>query len=151
MTTPPTASQTVGPFFHLGMAHLERGNFVAQGIAGERVTIRGQVLDADGNAVPDAMLEIWQADSSGRYGGEIFPQNSATPRFLGFGRIETDDKGEFEIKDAPAGKWRMVMWQAGGVYLLLDNPDKPDKFGKQIEVKGNATTDLGQFKVEPPK
>jgi len=104
MTTPPTASQTVGPFFHLGMAHLERGNFVAQGIAVVRVTIRGQVLDADGNAVPDAMLEIWQADSSGRYGGEIFPQNSATPRFLGFGRIETDDKGEFSFTTIKPGR-----------------------------------------------
>jgi protocatechuate 3,4-dioxygenase, alpha subunit len=104
MTTPPTASQTVGPFFHLGMAHLERENFVAQGIAGERVTIRGQVLDGDGNAVPDAVLEIWQADSSGRYVSEIFPQNSATPRFLGFGRIETDDKGEFSFTTIKPGR-----------------------------------------------
>jgi protocatechuate 3,4-dioxygenase alpha subunit len=104
MATPPTASQTVGPFFHLGMAHLERGNFVTEGIAGERVSVRGQVLDGDGKAVPDAVLEIWQADSSGSYLSEIFPQNSAVPRFLGFGRIETDDKGEFRFTTIKPGR-----------------------------------------------
>src|ERR1700730_17539905 len=89
MTTPPASSQTVGPFFHLGMVYLERDNFVAEGVAGERITIRGKVLDGDGEPVPDAVLEIWQADSAGRYPGEFSPPNSASPRFLGFGRIET--------------------------------------------------------------
>jgi protocatechuate 3,4-dioxygenase, alpha subunit len=104
MTTPPTASQTVGPFFHLGMVYLERDNFVAENVAGERVTIRGKVLDGDGNVVPDAVLEVWQADSSGRYVSELFPQNSATPRFLGFGRVETDDNGEFSFTTIKPGR-----------------------------------------------
>src|SRR5438445_2430171 len=104
MATPPTASQTVGPFFHLGMVHLERDNFVTEGVAGERVSVRGQVLDGDGKAVPDAVLEIWQADSSGSYLSEIFPQNSAVPRFLGFGRIESDDKGEFSFTTIKPGR-----------------------------------------------
>jgi protocatechuate 3,4-dioxygenase, alpha subunit len=104
MTMPPTSSQTVGPFFHLGMAYLERDNFVAEGIAGERVTIRGKVLDGDGEAVPDAVLEIWQADSAGRYLSEISRQNSAAPRFLGFGRIETDENGEFRFTTIKPGR-----------------------------------------------
>jgi protocatechuate 3,4-dioxygenase, alpha subunit len=104
MTTPPTSSQTVGPFFHLGMVYLERDNFVAEGVAGERITIRGKVLDGDGDPVPDAVLEIWQADSAGRYPSEISPQNSARPRFLGFGRIETDDNGEFKFTTIKPGR-----------------------------------------------
>jgi protocatechuate 3,4-dioxygenase alpha subunit len=104
MTAPPTSSQTVGPFFHLGMAYLERENLVAEGIAGERVTIRGRVLDGDGNAVPDAVVEIWQADSAGRYPGEVSRQNSAAPRFLGFGRVETDDKGAFSFTTIKPGR-----------------------------------------------
>jgi protocatechuate 3,4-dioxygenase alpha subunit len=104
MTTPPTASQTVGPFFHLGMAYLARDNFVAESVAGERITIRGKVLDGDGNVLPDAVLEIWQADSSGRYLSETFPQNSAAPRFLGFGRVETDDNGEFSFTTLKPGR-----------------------------------------------
>ena len=106
MTTPPTASQTVGPFFHLGMSYLERKNLVAEGTAGEGVTIRGKVLDGDANPVPDAVLEIWQADSAGRYLGEIFPRNSAAPRFLGFARIETDDNGEFTFTTIKPGRVR---------------------------------------------
>jgi protocatechuate 3,4-dioxygenase, alpha subunit len=106
MTTPPTASQTVGPFFHLGMSYLERKILVAEGTAGERVTIRGKVLDGDANPVPDAVLEIWQADSAGRYSGEIFPRNSDAPRFLGFGRIETDDNGEFNFTTIKPGRVR---------------------------------------------
>jgi protocatechuate 3,4-dioxygenase alpha subunit len=104
MTTPPTASQTVGPFFHLGMVYLEREKFVAENVAGERVTIRGKVIDGDGNVVPDAVLEVWQADSSGRYQCEVFPRNSGTPRFLGFGRVETDDNGEFSFTTIKPGR-----------------------------------------------
>ena len=94
MTTPPTASQTVGPFFHLGMVYLERENFVPEGVPGERVTIRGKVFDGDRLPVPDAVLEIWQADSAGRYAGELPSENSGL-RFPGFGRVETNDEGEF--------------------------------------------------------
>ena len=104
MSTPPTASQTVGPFFHLGMAYLERDNFVAENVAGERIAVRGKVLDGDGKGVPDAVLEIWQADPSGRYLSEMFPQNSATPRFLGFGRVETDDNGDFRFTTIKPGR-----------------------------------------------
>jgi protocatechuate 3,4-dioxygenase, alpha subunit len=104
MTTPPTSSQTVGPFFHLGMVYLERANFVAEGVAGERITIRGKVLDGDGQPVPDAVLEIWQSDSTGRYPSELPLGNSASPRFLGFGRIETDDHGEFRFTTIKPGR-----------------------------------------------
>lgn len=104
MTTPPTSSQTVGPFFHLGMVYLERDNCVPDGIAGERITVRGKVLDGDGKPVPDAVLEIWQADSAGRYASEMSSQNSAGPHFLGFGRIETDDNGEFKFTTIKPGR-----------------------------------------------
>lgn len=97
MITPTTASQTVGPFFHLGMNYLERRTLVTEGVAGRRVTIRGMVLDGDGEPVADAVLEIWQADSAGRYPTEFYLQNSAVSHFLGFGRIETDAHGEFSF------------------------------------------------------
>src|SRR5260370_29787300 len=82
-TTPPTGSQTVGPFFHLGFVYLERENLVADGVTREQVTIRGKVLDGDGQVVPDPVLEIWQADSAGRYSLGMPGQHSAAPRLLG--------------------------------------------------------------------
>jgi hypothetical protein len=60
----------------------------------------------------------------------------------------TGKDGKFEIKDAPAGKFRLVIWHPGGGWVTGDK--EPDKFGKEIEIKGGATTDLGQFKVMPP-
>ena len=104
MTTPPTASQTVGPFFHLGMTFLERRDLVAEGAAGERVTIRGKVLDGDGNPVPDAVVEVWQADSAGNYFGESSRRNSGAARLEGFGRIETDDQGVFTFTTIKPGR-----------------------------------------------
>ena len=70
MTLTPTSSQTVGPFFHLGVSFLTREHLEARGIAGELVTIRGRVLDGDGKPLPDALLEIWQADAAGRYAAD---------------------------------------------------------------------------------
>jgi protocatechuate 3,4-dioxygenase, alpha subunit len=103
-TLPPTGSQTVGPFFHLGFVYLERENLVGDSVAGERVIIRGKVVDGDGKIVPDAVLEIWQADPAGHYASADSPKNSGAPRFLGFGRIETDDHGEFKFTTVKPGR-----------------------------------------------
>jgi protocatechuate 3,4-dioxygenase, alpha subunit len=62
----PTPSQTVGPFFSFGLLDPERSELVPPGEA-ETIRIEGRVLDGDGEPVPDAMLEIWQAGPDGRY------------------------------------------------------------------------------------
>jgi protocatechuate 3,4-dioxygenase alpha subunit len=98
-----TPSQTVGPFFSIGLEPLNRAN-LAEGNADQRVVVRGRVIDGDGQGVPDAVLEIWQADGDGRYpqteqGGA--PIN-ATP-FFGFGRIPTDEQGQFSFTTIKPG------------------------------------------------
>jgi hypothetical protein len=65
--------------------------------------------------------------------------------------VVTGKDGKFEIKDAPAGKYRLVIWHPGGLYITHEKGKDPDKFGMPIEIKGGATTDLGQFKVMVPK
>jgi protocatechuate 3,4-dioxygenase alpha subunit len=81
-----TPSQTIGPFFAVGLtasrSHLELNPIVTNEIigAGEQITISGRVFDGAGEVVSDAMIEILQADSSGLFGGE---------NFLGFARSET--------------------------------------------------------------
>jgi protocatechuate 3,4-dioxygenase alpha subunit len=63
----PTPPQTVGPFFHGGLLR-EGMNIMASGrTPGERIRIEGQVLDGDGAPVNDAVVELWQADASGKY------------------------------------------------------------------------------------
>jgi len=91
----PTPSQTVGPFFHLGCIDTHAVSCIAGSNArGERVRLICQVLDGEGIPVNDAMIEIWQADSQGRYN---YPLDQAPdgsdPHCTGFGRLATDTNG----------------------------------------------------------
>jgi protocatechuate 3,4-dioxygenase alpha subunit len=74
-------------------------------VPGEHVTIRGRVLDGDGNPVPDAVIETWQAGAEGRYPDPSDPRSSATPGgFWGFGRTPTDDEGRFTLSTIKPGR-----------------------------------------------
>src|SRR5262245_17555193 len=105
MSLPATPSQTVGPFFTIGLAWLNRNDLSGPGVPGERVTIAGRVLDGDGEPLPDALIEIWQADTHGRY---AHPADKRDERlelgFTGYGRIPTDDKGNFRFTTIKPGR-----------------------------------------------
>lgn len=97
MTAKQTPSQTVGPFFAYGLTPGQYGydftDFVSNRLAapetdGEHIRIEGRVLDGEGIPVPDAMIEIWQADAQGRYAHTTDPNGSNTD-FGGFGRVGT--------------------------------------------------------------
>jgi protocatechuate 3,4-dioxygenase alpha subunit len=78
-----TASQTVGPFFHLA-GNMDLACVAAPDVAGERVRLALRVVDGDGVPVPDALIELWQANPAGEYGD---------PAFGGFGRLNSDQNG----------------------------------------------------------
>jgi protocatechuate 3,4-dioxygenase, alpha subunit len=95
---PSTPSQTVGPYFAIGLPWLEGPQAVAPGTPGT-ITIRGTIYDGAGQPIPDYLLETWQADPEGRfadlwgYGGP-----SELEGFRGFARSgEEDGDGTFEI------------------------------------------------------
>lgn len=98
---PETASQTAGPYLHIGLypqaAGLdirtqERTNIVAgPGVAGERIRVEGLVLDGTGSPIMDALIELWQANAEGRYAHPADPDGASTgENFRGFGRAITD-------------------------------------------------------------
>lgn len=95
----PTASQTAGPFFRFGLDHLEWSDLTAGGRAqGERIRIEGRVLDGDRAPVPDALLEIWQANAAGRYAHpEDRQEKPLDPNFRGFGRCASDKDGRYRF------------------------------------------------------
>jgi len=95
----PTPSQTVGPFFHLGMARPEWADLTSENAEGERIAIEGRVLDGDGAPVPDAVIEVWQANAAGRYNHPDDRQQDKPLdlRFRGFGRVATDAEGRFRL------------------------------------------------------
>jgi protocatechuate 3,4-dioxygenase alpha subunit len=112
-----TPWQTVGPFFHFALPwwggadltgksdigaaptrlvgdHPALNRSAGRPISsGEPVEIVGRVIDGAGAIVPDAMIEIWQANAEGEYGHN----------FLGFGRAPTDEAGEFRFRTIRPG------------------------------------------------
>ncbi len=96
MALVPTASQTVGPFFRFGLERKELRDLTRDGAQGIKIRIEGKVYDGDGKPVPEAMLEIWQANAAGRYAHPEDTQDKLIDnRFLGFGRCCTEDDGSF--------------------------------------------------------
>ena len=104
MSLQATTSQTVGPYFKIGLQWLNQSPLAVGTTAGERVTIQGRVLDGDGAPVPDALLEIWQANRHGKYAHpEDWQEKPLEPGFAGFGRIPTDSAGRFQIETIKPG------------------------------------------------
>jgi protocatechuate 3,4-dioxygenase, alpha subunit len=98
----PTASQTVGPFLHLGLTDRRSVSCIAgEGMKGERVWVTFRVFDGDGIAVPDAMIELWQADSEGNYKNE---SRSVHAAFCGFGRAATAEDGSCTFETIKPGR-----------------------------------------------
>jgi protocatechuate 3,4-dioxygenase alpha subunit len=105
MRLPVTPSQTVGPFLHIGLDWLNVADLAGPDVSGDRITIEGRVLDADGSPVPDALIEIWQADAQGQYPrGNARAEESAGASFEGFGRVPTDDDGTFRFSTIKPGR-----------------------------------------------
>ena len=86
MTLPPTPSQTIGPFFAVGLPWPDGPDVVPEGTLGA-IRIGGRVLDGAGDPVPDALVESWQAD----------------PGFRGFGRCPTDAEGRWAVRTVKPG------------------------------------------------
>ena len=90
MTTP---SQTVGPYLQIGLPWPDGSDVVPEGTPG-RIRLYGRVFDGDGEVIPDALIETWQADPDGKFGTE----------FRGIGRSPTTDEGEWEIFTLKPGR-----------------------------------------------
>jgi len=87
---PATASQTIGPYWHL-LEDAAWADLTRFGAAGEIITLSGRVIDGEGQMLTDACVEIWQAEPAA---GETFG---------GFGRAATDDDGCFRFTTIKPG------------------------------------------------
>ncbi len=104
MTLVPTASQTVGPYWAIGLDWPVAWQVAPDGVAGERFLLTGRLLDAAGEPVPDGVLELWQANAEGRYAHPEDRQNKPLDqRFLGFGRCGTRPDGSFRFASVKPG------------------------------------------------
>lgn len=124
-----TPSQTVGPFFHYGLPWKGGADLVGRSdmgarpelfaeehyvlhlppardgeVGGEAITLFGHVIDGAGEPVPDAMVEIWQADAGGRYPGDGRDFPPPDPYFTGFGRAATAQDGTYRFRTVRPGR-----------------------------------------------
>jgi protocatechuate 3,4-dioxygenase alpha subunit len=101
LTTP---SATVGPYLAIGLTWDDGPHVVEPGTPGA-IWLRGAVLDGNGDPVPDALVETWQADPDGRFDHPDDPRGpAARPGFRGFGRSQTVGTGEYAICTLKPGR-----------------------------------------------
>jgi protocatechuate 3,4-dioxygenase alpha subunit len=101
MTLIQTPSQTVGPYFAIGLPWEDGPDVVPADTPGA-FWIRGTVFDGMGEPVPDALVETWQADPNGRFDHPDDPRG-AVPGFRGFGRSGVDSQGLYAIHTVKPG------------------------------------------------
>jgi protocatechuate 3,4-dioxygenase alpha subunit len=113
-----TASQTAGPYVHIGLApgaagfqifDQELGQEIAgPNAAGERITIKGRVIDGTGAPVKDVLLETWQANAAGVYAHAEDPRHAQVEDgFRGWGRVITNfETGDFTFDTIKPGSVR---------------------------------------------
>jgi protocatechuate 3,4-dioxygenase beta subunit len=91
---------------------------------GERIIVHGTVMDEDGRGVPDTLVEIWQANSCGRY-THVNDQHPAPldPNFTGCGRVVTDAKGNYKFITVKPGAYPWLnhhnAWRPAHIHLSL--------------------------------
>ena len=99
-----TPSQTVGPFYAIGLTREPMNVMTTEETRGQKIRVEGQVFDGDGTAIPDVMVEIWQANAYGRYNHPDDKQEKPLdPTFIGWGRSGTDDNKFYSFETIKPG------------------------------------------------
>ncbi|HEV7392816.1 MAG TPA: protocatechuate 3,4-dioxygenase subunit beta [Burkholderiales bacterium] len=124
---PQTISEVTGPLFGHEDVKPEEADLTAQHAAapiGERIWVSGRVLDESGRPVPDALVEIWQANAAGRYRHATDDHDAPLdPNFTGCGRVLTAGDGRYAFKTIKPGAypWRnhYNAWRPAHIHLSI--------------------------------
>jgi protocatechuate 3,4-dioxygenase, beta subunit len=106
---PETLTERTGPVFGHGLLRERDNDLTAQHAGdpiGERIVVHGRVLDEDGRPVRGALVEVWQANASGRYQHKVDTHDAPLdPNFTGAGRTLTDEHGHYWFKTVKPGAY----------------------------------------------
>ncbi len=124
---PHTLSELSGPVFGHDRVTPGAADLTAQhdGVPlGERIIVSGRVLDEDGRAIPETLIEIWQCNAAGRYAHRMDTHDAPLdPNFSGYGRVLTDKQGRYSFTTIKPGAypWRNHpnAWRPAHVHLSL--------------------------------
>jgi protocatechuate 3,4-dioxygenase beta subunit len=124
---PQTLSEVTGPLFGHDAVRPEEADLTAQHAGepiGERMIVTGRVLDESGSPIPDALIEIWQANAAGRYRHATDAHDAPLdPNFTGCGRVVSDSAGRYRFKTIKPGAypWRnhYNAWRPAHIHLSI--------------------------------
>ena len=127
---PDTLSEVTGPVFERSIVDVKAFDLTRQHRGeplGERIVVSGRVVDEDGRPVPHALVEIWQANSAGRYFHDVDQHNAPLdPNFTGTGHTMTDADGNYRFVTVRPGEypWRNHnnAWRPAHIHFSLFGP-----------------------------
>lgn len=142
---PQTLSEITGPVYGHSDVRPEEADLTKQHAGepqGERIIVKGRVLDERGRPVPNTLVEIWQCNAAGRY-IHVVDQHPAPldPNFTGAGRVVTDDGGTYQFTTVKPGAypWRNHenAWRPAHIHLSLFGPSFLTRLVTQMYFPGD--------------
>ena len=140
-----TLSEITGPRFApdiVGPSDADLTHFDGGEALGERIIVTGRVLDEDGRAIPESLIEIWQANAAGRYAHDSDQHEAPLdPHFSGIGKVMTDNRGIYSFTTVKPGAypWRNHhnAWRPQHIHFSLFGPSFATRLITQMYFPGD--------------
>jgi protocatechuate 3,4-dioxygenase, beta subunit len=151
---PTTLSEITGPLdlaskLPVGTNDLSRSKSDGPRALGQLIVVTGRLLDEDARPIRGAVVELWHANSSGRY---IHPADEGNPapidpNFIGSGRMLTDDAGRFEFLTMKPGAYPVpnhpdLWWRPPHIHLSLFGDGFASRLVTQFYFPGEPLNDI---------
>jgi protocatechuate 3,4-dioxygenase beta subunit len=142
---PHTITETTGPSFAASRFPASEDltrNTTGQPAIGERIIVAGTVMDEDGRPVPNTMVEIWQANATGRYDHPADQHDAPLdPNFRGAGRVFTDAQGRYRFLTIRPGAYpwpnHRNAWRPNHIHYSLFGPAFATRLVTQMYFPGD--------------
>jgi protocatechuate 3,4-dioxygenase beta subunit len=140
-----TLSEITGPRFApdvAGRGDADLTHHAGGEALGERIIVTGRMLDEDGRAIPNSLIEIWQANAAGRYVHERDQHEAPLdPHFSGIGKVITDSHGKYRFMTVKPGAypWRNHhnAWRPQHIHFSLFGPSFATRLITQMYFPGD--------------
>jgi protocatechuate 3,4-dioxygenase, beta subunit len=151
---PLTLSEVTGPTdlerkLNTGDGDMSCGAAGGPRAIGQLISVSGRLTDEDGSPLAGAVIEIWQANSAGKYIHEMDRHEAPVdPNFTGLGRLVTDAKGQYQFRSIKPGAYPVMesdwWWRPPHIHFSILGPSWMDRFITQIFFPGEPLneTDL---------
>lgn len=156
-----TLSELTGPVYgHDSLGELDtdltRNSAKSGEPLGERIIVEGIVRDEGGKPIPDTLIEIWQANSAGRYIHSADQHDAPIdPNFFGGGRCVTDENGKYQFTTVKPGAYpwgnHTNAWRPAHIHLSLFGPTFATRLITQFYFPGDPLLDLDPIFLSTPE